>query len=69
LKDEAVALVDALAPPDFILNSPIGHSNGKVRKFDNFIVQERRPAILTLTFYDLLHCCHLFGAKFKMLEK
>lgn len=38
LKDEAVALVDALAPPDFILNSPIGHSSGKVRKFDNFIV-------------------------------
>ena len=38
LKDEAVALVDALAPPDFILNSPIGHSSGKVREFDNFIV-------------------------------
>ena len=33
LKGEAVALVDALAPPDFILNSPIGHSNGKVVKF------------------------------------
>ena len=30
LKDEAVSLVDVLAPPDFILNSPIGHSNGKV---------------------------------------
>ena len=33
LKNEAVALVDALAPPDFILNSPIGHSNGKVGHF------------------------------------
>ncbi|XP_067034311.1 peroxisomal acyl-coenzyme A oxidase 3-like [Acropora muricata] len=32
LKDEAVALVDALAPPDFILNSPIGHSNGKAHE-------------------------------------
>ena len=36
LKNEAVALVDALAPPDFILNSPIGHSNGKVRHFNLF---------------------------------
>ncbi|KAJ7387267.1 acyl-Coenzyme A oxidase [Desmophyllum pertusum] len=32
LKNEAVALVDALAPPDFILNSPIGHSNGKAHE-------------------------------------
>lgn len=32
LKGEAVALVDALAPPDFILNSPIGHSNGKAHE-------------------------------------
>ena len=31
LKNEAVALVDAVAPPDFILNSPIGSSDGQVR--------------------------------------
>ncbi|CAI8050684.1 Peroxisomal acyl-coenzyme A oxidase 3 [Geodia barretti] len=30
LKDEAVSLVDVIAPPDFILNSPIGHSSGQV---------------------------------------
>jgi len=30
LKPEAVALVDALAPPDFILNSVLGASNGDV---------------------------------------
>ena len=30
LKPEAVALVDIIAPPDFILNSPIGHSDGQV---------------------------------------
>ena len=30
LKPEAVALVDVIAPPDFILNSPIGHSDGQV---------------------------------------
>ena len=30
LKDDAVALVDAIAPTDFILNSPIGKSDGQV---------------------------------------
>jgi acyl-CoA oxidase len=30
LKPDAVALVDVLAPPDFVLNSALGHSNGKV---------------------------------------
>lgn len=29
LKPEAVSLVDAVAPPDFILNSPIGKSDGQ----------------------------------------
>ncbi|NWI97594.1 ACOX3 oxidase, partial [Pitta sordida] len=32
LKDDAVALVDVFAPPDFILNSPIGKASGEVRK-------------------------------------
>ena len=32
LKDEAVALVDAIAPPDHILQSPIGMSNGEAYK-------------------------------------
>lgn len=30
LKDEAVTLVDVLAPPDFIINSALGMSDGKV---------------------------------------
>ncbi|XP_034532987.1 peroxisomal acyl-coenzyme A oxidase 3 [Notolabrus celidotus] len=30
LKDEAVALVDVLAPTDFILNSPIGNADGQL---------------------------------------
>lgn len=31
LKADAVSLVDAVAPPDFILHSPIGRSDGQVR--------------------------------------
>lgn len=31
LKDDAVALVDVFAPPDFILNSPIGKASGEVK--------------------------------------
>ena len=30
LKPEAMGLVDAMAPPDFILNSVLGMSNGKI---------------------------------------
>ncbi|KAM9335652.1 peroxisomal acyl-coenzyme A oxidase 3 [Symphorus nematophorus] len=32
LKDDAVALVDVFAPPDFILNSPIGFADGQLYK-------------------------------------
>ncbi|EFN80595.1 peroxisomal acyl-coenzyme A oxidase 3 isoform X2 [Harpegnathos saltator] len=32
LVDNAVALVDVLAPPDFVLNSPLGMSDGEVYK-------------------------------------
>lgn len=30
IKDEAISLIDAVAPPDFIINSPLGMSDGKV---------------------------------------
>jgi acyl-CoA oxidase len=33
LKPEAIAIADALAPPDFVLNSVLGMSDGKVRLF------------------------------------
>lgn len=32
LKPEAVSLVDALAPPDFVLNSALGQSDGQIYK-------------------------------------
>lgn len=32
LKDDAVSLVDAVAPPDFILNSPLGKADGQLYK-------------------------------------
>ncbi|XP_069600864.1 peroxisomal acyl-coenzyme A oxidase 3 isoform X1 [Ranitomeya imitator] len=32
LKDDAVSLVDAIAPPDFILNSPIAKADGELYK-------------------------------------
>jgi len=40
LKDDAVSLADAIAPPDFILNSPIGLSDGQVgRKFETLFTK------------------------------
>lgn len=30
LKDECIAMVDAIAPPDFIINSPLGMQDGKI---------------------------------------
>ncbi|XP_055936532.1 peroxisomal acyl-coenzyme A oxidase 3-like [Argiope bruennichi] len=32
IKDQAVSLADAISPPDFILNSALGHSDGQVYK-------------------------------------
>lgn len=30
LKNEAISLIDAIAPPDFIVNSPLGMSDGRI---------------------------------------
>lgn len=49
IKPEAVSLVDAIAPPDFILNSAIGKSNGEVSiwcKFLFFIFEELTVILL-----------------------
>ncbi|CAO2640178.1 Peroxisomal acyl-coenzyme A oxidase 3 [Lemmus lemmus] len=45
LKDDAVALVDVIAPPDFILNSPIGRADGEQQGLSGICQQD-------------LHCRH-----------
>ena len=37
LKPEAVAIIDALAPPDFVTNSILGRADGRVKSFFNII--------------------------------
>lgn len=32
IKDDAVGLIDAIAPPDFIMNTPLGMSDGEIYK-------------------------------------
>jgi len=36
LKDHAVSICDAISPPDEVLGSPLGHSDGKVFNYFNF---------------------------------
>ncbi|XP_054564351.1 peroxisomal acyl-coenzyme A oxidase 3 isoform X2 [Eptesicus fuscus] len=43
LKDDAVALVDVIAPPDFVLDSPIGRADGELyRNLWGAVLQQRR---------------------------
>lgn len=38
LKSDVVTLVDSFAPPDWVLQSAIGHSNGEVRRLKDFML-------------------------------
>lgn len=49
LKNEAVSLADAMAPPDFILNSCLGQADGEVNNITNFWT-------VGLVFYTILIC-------------
>lgn len=46
LKPEAVGIADALAPPDFVLNSVLGKADGKVDKkkydYDSFSKETKK---------------------------
>lgn len=48
MKDSAVPIVDALAPPDFALNSVIGRSNGLVSSIEVFFLDLK---MLTHSFF------------------
>jgi acyl-CoA oxidase len=37
LKSDSIALIDAIAPPDYVLNSALGKSDGEVRMIRNFL--------------------------------
>ncbi len=55
LKDNAVSLMDAVALPDFILNSPIGMSDGHVSTmFITFIYNFVLFLIATLIIQDCI---------------
>lgn len=40
LKPDAIAIADALSPPDFVLNSSLGSADGKVLFFLNILLEE-----------------------------
>lgn len=41
IKRDAIAMVDALAPPDFILNSPLGAADGEFyKRLESEVMQE-----------------------------
>lgn len=50
LKDSSVAVVDALAPPDFALNSVIGKSDGLVSSIDKEPFEKQRNSIFFRSF-------------------
>lgn len=62
LKDDAVALVDVLAPTDFILNSPIGNADGQVGLESPWIVS----VLVSFLFFDDFRshsCVFIFSIK------
>uniref|UniRef100_A0A7G3AAZ7 Putative acyl-coa oxidase n=1 Tax=Lutzomyia longipalpis TaxID=7200 RepID=A0A7G3AAZ7_LUTLO len=56
IKNDAVGFVDALAPPDFILNSPLGASNGQIYKnLYTTIMQSPRALERPEWWKDVIH--------------
>jgi acyl-CoA oxidase len=47
LRNEAAALVDVFAPPDYILNSVLGVSDGKVYEAINKVIHSNKHTFLT----------------------
>ncbi|XP_053675462.1 peroxisomal acyl-coenzyme A oxidase 3 [Anopheles nili] len=56
IKRDAIALVDAIAPPDFILNSPLGMSDGDVyRHMESAIMQAPEALERPQWWRDVVH--------------
>ncbi|XP_055643319.1 peroxisomal acyl-coenzyme A oxidase 3 isoform X2 [Toxorhynchites rutilus septentrionalis] len=56
IKDDAVALVDAIAPPDFVLNSPLGMSDGEAYKhMESAITQAPGTFERSDWWHDVVH--------------
>ncbi len=52
MKNEAVALIDAIAPPDYVLNSILGNSTGDVYKTLYNSMGQSPGAFDRLTWYE-----------------
>lgn len=52
IKNDAIALVDAIAPPDYVLNSPLGVSNGDVYNTLYSTMIQSPGAFDRLSWYD-----------------
>lgn len=56
IKREAIALVDVIAPPDFILNSPLGMSDGEMYKHMETRIMSSPDALTRPTWWqDVVH--------------
>ncbi|KAK9511234.1 hypothetical protein O3M35_005831 [Rhynocoris fuscipes] len=54
LKNDAVALVDAISPPDFIINSPLGLSDGNVYKNLEVSLYQNRGTFERPSWWNLI---------------
>lgn len=56
IKQDAIAIVDAIAPPDFIVNSPLGMSDGDVyRHMESAIMQAPEALERPKWWRDVVH--------------
>lgn len=52
IKREAITLIDAIAPPDFILNSPLGMSDGEMYKHMETRIMSAPNALTRPTWWN-----------------
>lgn len=52
LKDDSIALIDAIAPPDFVVNSPLADSKGDVYNRLYSMMTQSHGALERLDYLD-----------------